>query len=641
MYQADGAGDAMFARSDGTPNTGFGPGGKVAISFPEGAANPKWGAMQGDGKYVAAGNVDVAGDAYVALARVSATGIPDAPAFGDAGGRKIHNFFVGRPEVAWDGFVAADGDIVMVGTMDWPDARVNNALVMRFDANGQPDLTFNGTGVLEVDHAGYDMFKAIVPLESGSYLALGCSCDPFVDDHPLIARVRSDGTLDPSFGTGGVVEPTTWGTDAIIEDALVLASGKLLVSGQRDTGSGMRGFVARIDAATGALDATYGTLGIVEVPTMASTGGLDLASPDGAAWLAGRSGTGPFNAMLARITSGGVVDTSWSGTGVATVDVGAATNDSSYGVLAAGDGSAYVGGDASGDMHVLALRNSSVAPLDTSFSSDGKTTADFGGGYDFAVELFWGREGTIMSVGTAVVGNADFGFFALAGGSTIPDYGGAAVFGSANTQAAFGACLEGRSGSGVTGGWTLDGSGSCTAVVGDPWNAIADTPADASAKVLGSPTVGVVDATATIRFGVKSALATPGRSYAAPIVLEVVAPNSGAVNNPPNVPTLVSPANAAVDPSNNAMIASATFSDPDAGDTGRVEFQLCSSPACGTIVTTANSPNGIVNGANGSATICGTPSTTEHWRARNVDAGGLSSAWSATRSYTFAAGVSC
>lgn len=525
LYQQDSSGDAMFARPDGTPNAGFGTDGKVAIDFPEGAANAKWGTMLTDGSYLAVGNVNNAGDEHVALARIQSDGTPDT-SFGDAGtGRKIHNFFPGTSEVAWDGVVDPDGKITMVGNVSWPDMRVNNAIIMRFDASGQPDLSFNGTGIRELDAFGYDTFTSIVRLPTGSYMAAGCKCNGTDGGDPLLARVLADGTLDTSFGTGGSLVPTTWGTHVIIEDALLLPSGKLLVSGTRDTGSGKRGFVARINQ-QGALDTTYGTGGIVEVPTMAAANGLTLADPSGAAWLAGRSGP-VFDAMLARITAGGAIDTTWAGTGVVTVDIGNGGNDSVYGVVGSSDRSAYVAGDAGGDMHVLAIRDSSTTPLDPAFSADGKALADFGGGYDFATELFWGRSGAVMAVGSANPGpNADFGFFSLQSGGSIADYDGTtAKFISADTQSAFGACLEARSGAGATEGWTLDANGQCTTTDTDPWFGIARTSSDTTSKVLGTPNVGVVDASASIRFGIKvGSGVTPG-AYAAPLTFEVIAPN--------------------------------------------------------------------------------------------------------------------
>jgi predicted phage tail protein len=97
----------------------------------------------------------------------------------------------------------------------------------------------------------------------------------------------------------------------------------------------------------------------------------------------------------------------------------------------------------------------------------------------------------------------------------------------------------------------------------------------------------------------------------------------------PSVPTLVGLA-AQVDASPSL---SASFSDPDAGDTGTVSFQVCSDAACTTVVSAGSSAAGIANGANGSWTATGLAQGTYFWRARAQDAAGNQSAWSATQQF--------
>jgi hypothetical protein len=75
---------------------------------------------------------------------------------------------------------------------------------------------------------------------------------------------------------------------------------------------------------------------------------------------------------------------------------------------------------------------------------------------------------------------------------------------------------------------------------------------------------------------------------------------------------------------------SATFSDPDAPDTGSVSFQVCSDSACTSVAASGSSPGGIVNGASGSWTASGLADGSYYWRARAQDAAGNQSAWSAT-----------
>jgi len=69
---------------------------------------------------------------------------------------------------------------------------------------------------------------------------------------------------------------------------------------------------------------------------------------------------------------------------------------------------------------------------------------------------------------------------------------------------------------------------------------------------------------------------------------------------------------------------SASFSDPDVGDTGSVTIQLCSDSLCSAVVGSGTSPwqpSGLADG-------------TYYWRARAQDTAGNQSAWSAAGSFT-------
>ncbi len=532
LYQEDAFGDAMFARSDGsTMDAAFGPGGMRALTFPEGNADAKFGALQPDGQYVVGGRVQAGGDWDSAILRIGPTGTLD-PSFGDAAtGRKVHDFAPTYDEILIDGFVEPNGKVVAAGKRSDAGLNFDNTMLVRFTAAGQPDPTFGGgDGMIDVDSAGWDEWWGLTTAPGGRYVTVGCSCG-FGTGDALIGRFNSDGTPDTTFSSTGIVE-RTWGTTfSKLSTIVPLASGKFIVGGVRDNGAGSRTYVARLNADL-SLDTTYGAVGFREIPALdGGIGRISLAGTDGSVWVPGHvdaSGGGAgWDAGVARIDGAGNIDTSWNATGSASANHGGASNDWGYASLSLGDSSVLVSGGStagSGEFHMMAFTNGGTAGLDSGFSSDGKQLLDISsGGFDYAVESFWGREGRIVSIGSA---NNAFGVAVFAGGGTIPDYGGGAVFGSGNTQSTFGACLEARAGAGVAGGWTVDPGGACTAVVGDPWNSIADTAASPTAKVLGSPTPGVINATATIRFGVKTALAQTPRSYTAPLVFEVIAPDA-------------------------------------------------------------------------------------------------------------------
>lgn len=105
-------------------------------------------------------------------------------------------------------------------------------------------------------------------------------------------------------------------------------------------------------------------------------------------------------------------------------------------------------------------------------------------------------------------------------------------------------------------------------------------------------------------------------------------------NLAPSVPMLVSPADGSASLSDGPTLV-ARFADPDAADTGRVEFQVCAVASCNDASDPARagtSQSGIVNGSDGSwGVLPGLLSGTWYWRARNIDSAGASSAWSASR----------
>ena len=104
--------------------------------------------------------------------------------------------------------------------------------------------------------------------------------------------------------------------------------------------------------------------------------------------------------------------------------------------------------------------------------------------------------------------------------------------------------------------------------------------------------------------------------------------------NPPGVPALVSPADGAYLGAGVAL--SGTFSSGDAGDSGKVEFQVCSDNPCSSVLGTGQSSSGLLNGATGSWTATGMAQGTNYWRTRAQDAAGNLSSWSgAVRSFTY------
>ena len=99
--------------------------------------------------------------------------------------------------------------------------------------------------------------------------------------------------------------------------------------------------------------------------------------------------------------------------------------------------------------------------------------------------------------------------------------------------------------------------------------------------------------------------------------------------SPPATPTLSSPSPGA---RTNSAQLTATYANSDSGDSGTLDFQLCSASSCATVVA-SGSPSSVADGATGSWT----PSVadgTYYWRARGSDVAGNHSAWTAAQSFT-------
>jgi large repetitive protein len=102
--------------------------------------------------------------------------------------------------------------------------------------------------------------------------------------------------------------------------------------------------------------------------------------------------------------------------------------------------------------------------------------------------------------------------------------------------------------------------------------------------------------------------------------------------NPPAVPVLTGPADDSYAGSDPAL--GATFSSSDAGDSGTINYEVCTDSACSAVVQSGSSPGGLASGASGTWTPSGLADGEYYWRAQAQDAAGNQSAWSATVSFT-------
>lgn len=176
----------------------------------------------------------------------------------------------------------------------------------------------------------------------------------------------SAGDLDATFGTGGLM--TTGFTGSTVDTSTAVArdaSGRIVVAGNQ---GGTNDVIVARYLPGGALDTSFGNGGKAVI----DLGGADFAGAiaiDGSGiYLAGASG---FNMALARLTSGGALDTSFDGDGVAIANLG--VNSAADAIAIVSDG-IYIGGTATfGTQHEFA-----VAKFDSAGNAAGSSTTGIG-----------------------------------------------------------------------------------------------------------------------------------------------------------------------------------------------------------------------------------------------------------------------
>lgn len=222
-----------------------------------------------DGKVVVAGwsygdSSATAGSRDGALARF-ADDLTLDPTFGTDGEVLID--VNGEGEFLFAVVAQADGKIVAVGFT--VDGGQSDFLLVRLDIDGTLDTTFDGDGIVTTDFFGFDDIARRVAIQPDGKIVVAGSRSNASDVLGFtIVRYDTDGSLDASFGTGGVVVVDFAGLPAAANDLAIQGDGKIVVAGWTETGAGgpeSRDFaVVRLDA-SGALD-----------PSFSGDGGLTL-----------------------------------------------------------------------------------------------------------------------------------------------------------------------------------------------------------------------------------------------------------------------------------------------------------------------------------------------------------------------------
>lgn len=293
---------------------------------------------------------------------------------------------------AYDAVSVRGGKIVVAGQSNTSKG-VTQVVVARYLKNGKLDQGFASKGI----------YKSSFPSKSGPFVARAVGVQPgtgkivvaggYGEGSVLVMRLTSSGRLDKSFGPkkNGIA------TRAVedVAGALAFGAGGSIRVGSSNQNVNGRPYVIAGFTASGAVDSTFGTGGLVQLifwdPTQASSAGLSNLEATANGTLTGSShldyigAGGHGSAGVFRLTADGQLDPTF-GTGghveLARPDAGGVLPfwwpagmvvDSAGRITITGDGT---GVSSKSKGAVRTVRITSSGQLDTTFGSDGWVVTD-------------------------------------------------------------------------------------------------------------------------------------------------------------------------------------------------------------------------------------------------------------------------
>jgi uncharacterized delta-60 repeat protein len=452
---------------DGNPDPGFGSGGLVT-TFLLNTTEVAGVALETDGNIVVAGTATdaITGNSDFGVAEYlggpsKPVLIPPAaptgpqppngntgqlnPAFGTGG---VLTTSFGGQEIETGIAAQADGKIVAVGD----EVGVNfsgpfEILVARYNQDGTLDQSFGSGGTVFTLVGAADFFGSVAIQSDGKIVVAAEETDPITFlANILVLRYNPDGSLDQSFGSGGVVTTTLPNGEnfspggpfnpfgGFTGNAVTLtADGHIVVVGSSFGGTAANSLVIAEYDQHGNLEQHFGSAGLVTTPSFTDSNGNTFVNPVANAVTVDRQGrivvagtdnnpSNNFNpsALLVRYNADGSLDQSFGFQGAVTSAFnGPSTNVfvpagvSANAVVIRPDGKIIVAGNASAPSDAAFSANSFAVEQ---YNPDGTPDLSFGwdaitqyavpvrvNGTFIATSMLLETGGDVVVAGTAVV----------------------------------------------------------------------------------------------------------------------------------------------------------------------------------------------------------------------------------------------
>ena len=412
----------------------FGALGQVKTHFYAGFDAAAAVAVQNDGKIVAVGFADDANFIpRLAVARYDANGALD-PAFGSSGRITIDDLGIAS-NVRVDLAIDAAGRIVVVGAVTRDPYLPSDIGVARLTPGGALDATFGVGGTVMTDIAGFaDEGNSVAIQSDGKIVVAGTarSSAALAAADFAVIRYNADGSLDASFDGDGQVTTDFFGFDDQGNGVAIQTDGRIVVAGTAKPANDTSDFaVVRYDE-HGTLDTTFDGDGrtLTDIAGNWDEGNAVAIQPgDGGIVVVGGAvvpnAVGWFHDFaLVRYDATGSLDAAFGAGGKVITDFSNG-NDMGSDVVIAGDGRIVAAGWVADPADVELLIDFGVAryeptgALDATFGTDGTVITDLGH-IDYGQGIALQDDCNIVVAGwswPADTGDGAFGLVRYAGGN--------------------------------------------------------------------------------------------------------------------------------------------------------------------------------------------------------------------------------
>ncbi len=315
--------------------------------------------------------------------------------------------------------VQTDGKIIVAGYA-YNGTDYDFALV-RYNADGSLDTSFDDDGIVITPIGpGNDYAHSVALQADGKILVAGSSFNGSNDDFALV-RYDEYGSLDPGFGSGGIVTTPIRDSDDVGLCVAVQVDNKILVAGYSSSDTDRDIALIRYDE-NGSLDLGFGSEGIAITPIGDGDDvGYSLAVQTDRNIVVGGYASNGSNTdfALVRYDENGLLDPNFGEDGKVTTSLILRTLKG-YSVALQTDGKIVLAGvyeipgyifpSGDPDIRFAAARYDADGSLDVSFSGDGIATSSIGSGNEYGQSVAVQADGSVLVAGFAWVDGNGYDF---------------------------------------------------------------------------------------------------------------------------------------------------------------------------------------------------------------------------------------